>query len=78
MSENEQSGGGGFLRWVVLGVVLAVLAVTLSEGLRDRVLDALFGAEEEFDYTPSPDSQTVAGNFSSNGAAATASEPTAT
>jgi hypothetical protein len=52
MSENENSGGG-ILRWIVLGVVFSVLAVTLSEGLRDRVLDALFGAEEEFDYSPS-------------------------
>ena len=77
MSESEQSGGGGFLRWVVLGVVLAVLAVTLSEGLRDRVLDALFGAEEEFDYSPSPGAQAAAGGFSSNGAAAKASEQTA-
>jgi hypothetical protein len=34
--------------------VLAVgagLALALSEGLRKKVLDALFGAEEEFDYT---------------------------
>ena len=35
-------------------LVLAVgagLALALSEGLRKKVLDALFGAEEEFDYT---------------------------
>jgi hypothetical protein len=34
--------------------VLAIgagLALALSEGLRKKVLDALFGAEEEFDYT---------------------------
>jgi len=34
--------------------ILAVgagLALALSEGLRKKVLDALFGAEEEFDYT---------------------------
>ena len=34
--------------------VLAVgagLALALSEGLRKKVLDAMFGAEEEFDYT---------------------------
>jgi hypothetical protein len=29
----------------------AGLALALSEGLRKKVLDALFGAEEEFDYT---------------------------
>lgn len=28
------------------------VAVALSPGLRTRVLDLLFGAEEEFDYTP--------------------------
>jgi hypothetical protein len=35
---------------LVLGVG-AGLALALSEGLRKKVLDALFGAEEEFDYT---------------------------
>ena len=32
-------------------VVGAGVALALSEGLRKKVLDALFGAEEEFDYT---------------------------
>jgi len=36
---------------VILGAG-AVLAVALSEGLRNKVLDMLFGAEEEFDYVP--------------------------
>lgn len=54
MNSSNGSGAGGFLKLIVLGFVLAVLAVTLSEGLRDRVLDALFGAEEEFDYAPAP------------------------
>jgi hypothetical protein len=31
--------------------VLGVLAITLSEGLRTKILDLLFGAEEEFDYS---------------------------
>jgi hypothetical protein len=31
--------------------VVGVLAITLSEGLRTKVLDLLFGAEEEFDYS---------------------------
>jgi hypothetical protein len=30
----------------------AALALALSEGLRSKVLDKLFGAEEEFQYTP--------------------------
>ena len=35
----------------MLGIVGAGLALALSEGLRKKVLDALFGAEEEFEYT---------------------------
>jgi hypothetical protein len=38
-------------RLLVLGLVGGVLALALSEGLRKKVLDALFGAEEEFEYT---------------------------
>ena len=34
-----------------LGIVGAGLALALSEDLRNKLLDALFGAEEEFDYT---------------------------
>ena len=37
-------------RFLVLTLVGAALAIALSEGLRNKVLDALFGAEEEFDY----------------------------
>jgi hypothetical protein len=38
-------------RSLVLLAVAGVLAITLSEGLRTKVLDLLFGAEEEFDYS---------------------------
>jgi hypothetical protein len=38
-------------RRLVILAVGAGLALALSEGLRKKVLDALFGAEEEFDYT---------------------------
>lgn len=38
-------------RALLLLVVGAGLALALSEGLRKKVLDALFGAEEEFEYT---------------------------
>ena len=41
----------GVGRLLLLSVVGGVAAVALSEGLRNKVLDALFGAEEEFDYT---------------------------
>ena len=43
--------GGGFGRLLLLGIVGAGVALALSEGLRKKVLDALFGAEEEFEYT---------------------------
>jgi hypothetical protein len=38
-------------RRVMVLMVGAGLALALSEGLRNKVLDLLFGAEEEFDYT---------------------------
>jgi hypothetical protein len=38
-------------RVIVIGLVGAGLALALSEGLRKKVLDGLFGAEEEFEYT---------------------------
>jgi adenylosuccinate synthase len=40
-------------RLLVIGIVGAGLAIALSEPLRKKVLDALFGAEEEFEYTTS-------------------------
>jgi hypothetical protein len=42
---------GGLRRTVLLLVVAGLLAVTVNEGLRSKVLDLLFGAEEEFDYS---------------------------
>jgi adenylosuccinate synthase len=40
-------------RLLFVGLVGAGLALALSEGLRKKVLDTLFGAEEEFEYTAS-------------------------
>jgi hypothetical protein len=42
---------GGIGRSLLLLAVAGVLAIALSEGLRSKVLDVLFGAEEEFDYS---------------------------
>jgi hypothetical protein len=42
---------GGLGRALLLLGVAGVLAVALNEGLRSKVLDLLFGAEEEFDYS---------------------------
>jgi hypothetical protein len=38
-------------RLVLLAIVGAVIALIVSEDARKTVLDALFGAEEEFEYT---------------------------
>jgi hypothetical protein len=40
-------------RLLLVALVGAGLAFALSEGLRKKALDALFGAEEEFEYTAS-------------------------
>jgi hypothetical protein len=54
---------------LLLLLVGAGAALALSEGLRKKVLDALFGAEEEFEYT-----STTSGTNSS-GASSGASQP---
>jgi hypothetical protein len=45
-----------FRKLLAIAIVGAVLAIALNEDLRKAVLDRLFGAEEEFEYT----SQTTA------------------
>jgi hypothetical protein len=45
---RRRGGMGGTLLIVIVG---AVLAIALNESLRSKVLDLLFGAEEEFDYS---------------------------
>jgi hypothetical protein len=42
---------GGLAKLILVGLVGAGLALAVSEDLRKKVLDALFGAEEEFEYT---------------------------
>ena len=53
----------GFGKLLLVALIGAGAAVALSEGLRNKVLDTLFGAEEEFDYTsttsPAPAGETV-------------------
>jgi hypothetical protein len=48
-SKRRRRGGIGSL--LLLGIVGAGVAVAVSEDLRNKVLDLLFGKEEEFDYT---------------------------
>lgn len=42
---------GGIGKLLLIAVVGAVIALAVSEDARKAVLDALFGAEEEFEYT---------------------------
>ena len=46
---------GGLLMLLVVG---GIAAVALNEGLRKKVLDTLFGADEEFEYTSTTTPQT--------------------
>ena len=48
-SKPKRKGGVG--RLLLIAIVGAVIALAVSEGARKAVLDALFGAEEEFEYT---------------------------
>jgi hypothetical protein len=42
---------GGIGRLLLFAIVAGGIALVLSEGARKAVLDTLFGAEEEFEYT---------------------------
>jgi hypothetical protein len=42
---------GGLGKLILVGIVGGGVALAVSEDLRKKVLDALFGAEEEFEYT---------------------------
>ena len=60
----KKKKGLSFGRLLLLTIVSGGIALAVSEGLRKKVLDALFGAEEEFEYTsttssPSPTPETA-------------------
>jgi ferric-dicitrate binding protein FerR (iron transport regulator) len=42
---------GGIGRLLLVAIIGGAIALAVSEGARKAVLDALFGAEEEFEYT---------------------------
>jgi hypothetical protein len=47
----KRKRGFGLGKLLLLAIVGGALAIALSEDVRNKVLDALFGKEEEFDYT---------------------------
>lgn len=47
----KRKRGFGLGKLILLAVLGAAVALGVSEGLRRKALDALFGAEEEFEYT---------------------------
>ena len=48
---KKEKNGSVLGKLFVLAIVGAIAAVVLSEDVRKSVLDRLFGAEEEFEYT---------------------------
>ena len=48
---KKKRKGGGIGRLLLVAFIGGAIAIAVSEDLRNKVLDALFGAEEEFDYT---------------------------
>jgi response regulator RpfG family c-di-GMP phosphodiesterase len=48
---REEKKGSTLGKLLLLGIIGAAAALILSEDLRKAVLDRLFGAEEEFEYT---------------------------
>ncbi|CAN5206886.1 hypothetical protein BH20ACT16_BH20ACT16_02260 [soil metagenome] len=50
-STPKKKRKGGFGKLLLVAIVGGAVAIAASEGIRNKVLDALFGAEEEFDYT---------------------------
>jgi hypothetical protein len=47
----KRKRGGGIGKLLLVALVGGALAIALSEDVRNKVLDLLFGKEEEFDYT---------------------------
>jgi len=62
---RRRRGGFGLGKALLVAIVGAALVLILSEGARNALLDKLFGAEEEFEYTstttPEAEAETVSG-----------------
>src|SRR5213080_1868138 len=71
-AKKPKRRGRGLL-FLIVGVGLAF---ALSEGLRKKALDTLFGAEEEFEYTSPTTSASNGGSASSSTSSTTTSSAT--
>ena len=60
LREAPKKRKGGIGKFLFLGVASAGVALAVSEPLRKKVLDALFGKEEEFEYTSTTTASTPA------------------
>ena len=49
--QKKKKKRGGLGKLILLALIGGVVALAVSEGARKAVLDTLFGAEEEFEYT---------------------------
>src|SRR6201986_5068093 len=59
--KKQSKKRGGLGRVLLLGIVGTSVALAVSEGLRKKVLDTLFGAAEEFEYTSTTSAPAPAG-----------------
>jgi hypothetical protein len=50
--QKRSRKGLSFGRVLLIALIGGVIALAVNENLRSKVLDMLFGAEEEFQYTP--------------------------
>jgi hypothetical protein len=51
LRKPEKKSGSSLGKLLLIAIVGAIIALAVSEDLRKKVLDQLFGAEEEFEYT---------------------------
>ena len=63
LKEGPRKRGHPIAKAAIVAALIALIALASSSDLRDKVLDLLFGAEEEFDYmsTTSPVSESAPG-----------------
>ncbi len=50
--QKQRRRGRRVVRLIMVAGIAAGVALVASEGLRSKVLDVVFGSEEEFEYTP--------------------------